>query len=145
MQPALRLRFLNNNKSLPTMGKNNIPPLEKGAILYGKHMYKIKRVLGKGVSGITYLAESQVYDGDTPMFTPYIIKEYCPAELCTRRDNGDIEMNGALADDFLRGMEAFKEKALKSCKKESGDNGEKEVVEARQTVYFITERPTKQD
>ena len=67
--------------------------------------YRIKRILGEGSFGITYLAE------DISLKLEVVIKEYFPNEFAMRTGDSTITSKSKSKEDFLKGMQRFKEEA----------------------------------
>ena len=81
----------------------NLLALPEGTVLVGD--YRIKRVLGAGGFGITYLADEQALD------RLVTIKEYFPAEFAARRKHSAVPRSRELADDYQWGLDRFIEEA----------------------------------
>jgi serine/threonine protein kinase len=67
--------------------------------------YRIRRVLGAGGFGITYLAD------ETALGRLVTIKEYFPAEFAARRQSIAMPRSRELADDYQWGLDRFIEEA----------------------------------
>ena len=68
--------------------------------------YTIIKILGAGGFGITYLAR------DTQLGMEVVIKEYFPGDLAIRKDDSTIiSKSSNTKNDFLKGMQRFKEEA----------------------------------
>jgi serine/threonine protein kinase len=81
----------------------NLLALPEGTELVGD--YRIRRVLGTGGFGITYLA-------DEPALGRLVtIKEYFPAEFAARRNRGAAPRSKEVADDYQWGLDRFIEEA----------------------------------
>jgi serine/threonine protein kinase len=88
------------NPAYPT----NLLALPDGTELVGD--YRIKRVLGAGGFGITYLAEEKA------LARLVTIKEYFPADYAARRGAGDVAPRSqGCAEDYKWGLERFMEEA----------------------------------
>ena len=73
---------------------------------YQLHWYVIKRILGQGGFGITYLAE------DTNLDQEVAIKEYLPIELAVRENNESIHpVSGEHGEQFSWGLDRFMSEA----------------------------------
>ena len=73
---------------------------------YQLHWYVIKRILGQGGFGITYLAE------DTNLDQEVAIKEYLPIELAVReRDDSIHPVSGEHGEQFSWGLDRFMSEA----------------------------------
>ena len=103
-----------------------------------QRVYTIKKVLGRGGFGITYLAESTIYDGNIPQQVNYTIKEFCLSDICTRNDEGTISVTeGKMGEydearkDFLREAERLHQMS------HEGIVPVNEVFEANGTVYYV--------
>ena len=69
---------------------------------YRLHWYVIKRILGQGGFGITYLAE------DTNLHQEVAIKEYLPIELAVREQDDSIHpVSGEYGEQFSWGLDRF--------------------------------------
>ena len=118
-------------------------PLAMGTLLTdgskkNQRVYTIKKVLGRGGFGITYLAESTIYDGNIPQQVSYTIKEFCLSDICTRNDEGTISVTeGKMGEydearkDFLREAERLHQMS------HEGIVPVNEVFEANGTVYYV--------
>ncbi len=96
--------------------------------------YRIKRILGEGSFGITYLAE------DISLGLKVVIKEYFPNEFAMRTGDSTITSKSKSKEDFSKGMQRFKEEAQTLAKfnhpsivKILG------YLEANDTAYFVME------
>src|SRR5262245_33168206 len=87
-------------KSAPSA---NLPALPEGTELVGD--YRIKRVLGAGGFGITYLADEQA------LGRLVTIKEYFPAEFAARRKYSAVPRSRDVTDDYQWGLDRFIEEA----------------------------------
>jgi serine/threonine protein kinase len=81
----------------------NLSALPEGTDLVGD--YRIKRVLGAGGFGITYLADEQA------LGRLVTIKEYFPAEFAARRKRSAVPRSRNVADDYQWGLDRFIEEA----------------------------------
>ena len=82
----------------------NLPALPEGTELVGD--YRIKRVLGAGGFGITYLAE------EVALARLVTIKEYFPVDYAARRATSEAAPRSKdCADDYKWGLERFIEEA----------------------------------
>jgi serine/threonine protein kinase len=81
----------------------SLPALPEGTVLVGD--YRIKRVLGAGGFGITYLADEQA------LGRLVTIKEYFPAEFAARRNRSAVPRSRDVADDYQWGLDRFIEEA----------------------------------
>ena len=73
---------------------------------YQLHWYVIKRILGQGGFGITYLAE------DTNLDQEVAIKEYLPVELAVREQDDSIHpVSGEHGEQFSWGLDRFMSEA----------------------------------
>jgi len=69
---------------------------------YRLHWYVIKRILGQGGFGITYLAD------DTNLHQEVAIKEYLPIELAVREQDDSIHpVSGEYGEQFSWGLDRF--------------------------------------
>ena len=86
------------------VSNSNLLALPDGTELVGD--YRIKRVLGAGGFGITYLAD------ETALARLVTIKEYFPAEFAARRATSDASPRSQdCAEDYKWGLERFIEEA----------------------------------
>src|SRR5215813_12810827 len=81
----------------------NLLALPDGTELVGD--YRIKRVLGAGGFGITYLADEQA------LGRLVTIKEYFPAEFAARRNRSAMPRSREVTDDYQWGLDRFIEEA----------------------------------
>ena len=81
----------------------SLSALPDGTELVGD--YRIKRVLGAGGFGITYLADEQA------LGRLVTIKEYFPAEFAARRNRSAAPRSRDVADDYQWGLDRFIEEA----------------------------------
>ena len=73
---------------------------------YRLHWYMIKKILGQGGFGITYLAE------DTNLDQLVAIKEYLPVELAVRDGDASIQpVSGEHGEQFTWGLDRFMSEA----------------------------------
>ncbi|HEX5958269.1 MAG TPA: protein kinase [Hyphomicrobiaceae bacterium] len=81
----------------------NLMALPDGTELVGD--YRIKRVLGTGGFGITYLAD------ETALGRSVTIKEYFPAEFAARRDRNAVPRSRGVTEEYQWGLDRFIEEA----------------------------------
>jgi serine/threonine protein kinase len=81
----------------------NLLALPDGTELVGD--YRIKRVLGTGGFGITYLAD------ETALGRVVTIKEYFPAEFAARRNSSAVPRSRGVAEEYKWGLDRFIEEA----------------------------------
>jgi serine/threonine protein kinase len=81
----------------------NLLALPDGTELVGD--YRIRRILGAGGFGITYLAD------ETALGRLVTIKEYFPAEFAARRGRSAMPRSREVADDYQWGLDRFIEEA----------------------------------
>jgi serine/threonine protein kinase len=81
----------------------NLLALPEGTVLVGD--YRIRRVLGTGGFGITYLADEQA------LGRLVTIKEYFPAEFAARRRQSAAPRSRDVVDDYRWGLDRFIEEA----------------------------------
>src|SRR5262249_44128995 len=82
----------------------NLLALPEGTELVGE--FRIKRVLGAGGFGITYLAD------ETALAREVTIKEYFPVDYAARDDAGDVSPRSRdSAEDYTWGLDRFMEEA----------------------------------
>lgn len=115
------------------LNKTNTLPI--GTILHGNAIiYVIKRVLGHGGFGITYLAEPNSTTANS-MHTQYAIKEFFADDYCQRNGNSvEIVRNKEL-------MDFVKERFLREAKRIASYQHPnivkvQEVFEANNTIYY---------
>jgi serine/threonine protein kinase len=87
-------------KPAPT---DNLLALPEGTELVGD--YRIKRVLGAGGFGITYLAD------ETALARLVTIKEYFPADFAARQNNNASPRSHEVAGDYQWGLDRFIDEA----------------------------------
>jgi serine/threonine protein kinase len=87
-------------KPAPT---DNLLALPEGTELVGD--YRIKRVLGAGGFGITYLADEKA------LARLVTIKEYFPADFAARRNASATPRSQEVAGDYRWGLDRFIEEA----------------------------------
>jgi serine/threonine protein kinase len=88
----------------PAASNANLLALPEGTELVGD--YRIKRVLGAGGFGITYLADEIALGRDVT------IKEYFPADFAARRGASDaVPRSQGCAEDYQWGLDRFIEEA----------------------------------
>src|SRR5262245_39208803 len=87
----------------PAAPSANLLALPEGTELVGD--YRIKRVLGTGGFGITYLADEHA------LGRRVTIKEYFPAEFAARRNRRAAPRSREVADDYQWGLDRFIEEA----------------------------------
>ncbi|MEO1614006.1 MAG: protein kinase, partial [Pseudomonadota bacterium] len=105
-------------------------PLASGTQLGGGH--EIKKVLGQGGFGITYMVES-------PAGEMLAIKEFCPARSVTRvGDSLHVAPEGAA--DFRSGYQLFKKEA-ETLRDHPHPNivGVRALFEKNATIYMVME------
>src|SRR5688572_30052379 len=81
----------------------NLLALPEGTELVGD--YRIKRVLGAGGFGITYLAD------ETALGRVVTIKEYFPAEFAARRNSSAVPRSRDVTEEYKWGLDRFIEEA----------------------------------
>src|SRR5262245_1020740 len=87
----------------PAAPSANLLALPEGTELVGD--YRIKRVLGTGGFGITYLAD------ESALGRLVTIKEYFPAEFAARRKYSAVPRSRDVTDDYQWGLDRFIEEA----------------------------------
>ncbi len=110
--------------------------LKKGTILKGRNSYVIKKKLGQGGFGITYLAEAEnPANGYEELFA---IKEYFPRDFCVRTGTNmtcirSQEMVDELKDKFEKEVERILRVPHKNVVKTY------ELFEMNDTAYYVME------
>lgn len=101
-------------------------------------VYVITKVLGRGGFGITYFAESTIYDNNIPQKGIYTIKEFCLSDVCERNEDGSLSVTASGKADFDSAMKDFEHEAerLKSLR-HRGIVPVNEVFHANGTVYYV--------
>lgn len=102
---------------------------------YRLHWYVIKRILGQGGFGITYLAE------DTNLHQEVAIKEYLPIELAVRDQDDSIHpVSGAYGEQFSWGLDRFMSEAQTLAQfKHPNIVRVLTVFQANNTAYMVME------
>ncbi len=110
--------------------------LKNGTILKGRNSYVIKKKLGQGGFGITYLAEAETpANGYEELFA---IKEYFPRDFCVRTGTNmtcirNQEMVDELKDKFEKEVERILRVPHKNVVKTY------ELFEMNDTAYYVME------
>lgn len=119
----------------------DISPLSEGFILIGnknKHRYQIKKYLGRGGFGITYLAQEEVTQDGIPQTHTFTIKEFCLSDSCIRDADGTISVPKGKRDDFNEAKKEFRSEAdLLHNLSHEGIVPVSEVFEQNNTVYYV--------
>ena len=116
--------------------------LSKGALLVdGKRKYRIVSVLGKGGFGITYKAVGELADGNRVHKVDYAIKEFYMSSICTRNDDGSVEVNPVQRQAFDKCRSDFQKEArsLRRLPSHEGIVRVNEVFDANHTSYYVME------
>lgn len=108
-----------------------------------KRTYIIRKVLGQGGFGITYLAESQVNNSGKTETIRVALKEHFISSLCSRNDvTNRIEYSSPVADEVRSSLKTFLREAVRL--RELGVNHPNivkidEVFQANNTAYYAME------
>lgn len=116
--------------------------LPQGALLAGgKRKYRIVSVLGKGGFGITYKAVGELADGNMVHKVDYAIKEFYMSSICTRNDNGSVEVSPVQREAFDKCRADFQKEArsLRRLPPHEGIVRVNEVFDANHTSYYVME------
>lgn len=114
--------------------------------IFGKEsVYTVRKVLGQGGFGITYLVTKEVMDGNIPHHHKYAIKEFFVKGKCWRRPNA-IRMMMPEAEDAKQNVKDWLEEFLteaqrlnKICKENANIVNVNEVFRANDTAYYVME------
>lgn len=114
--------------------------------IFGKEsVYTVRRVLGQGGFGITYLVTKEVMDGNIPHHHKYAIKEFFVKGKCWRRPNA-LRMMMPEAEDAKQNVKDWLEEFLteaqrlnKICKENANIVNVNEVFRANDTAYYVME------
>ena len=114
--------------------------------IFGKEsVYTVRKVLGQGGFGITYLVTKEVMDGNIPHHHKYAIKEFFVKGKCWRRPNA-LRMMMPEAEDAKQNVKDWLEEFLteaqrlnKICKENSNIVNVNEVFRANDTAYYVME------
>ncbi len=114
--------------------------------IFGKEsVYTIRKVLGQGGFGITYLVTKEVMDGNIPHHHKYAIKEFFVKGKCWRRPNA-LRMMMPEAEDAKQNVKDWLEEFLteaqrlnKICKENANIVNVNEVFRANDTAYYVME------
>lgn len=114
--------------------------LTPGTVLKGKEFtYTIRKVLGQGAFGITYLATTCMKGRLGEVTVPVALKEFFAKELDTRMDDGSVSARSldGLAQKYAS---AFKQESVKlSRMKHPGIVNVLEAFDAKGTCYYSME------
>lgn len=123
----------NNSKALP---------LASGAVLKSpKHEYVIKKTLGSGGFGITYLASARIKVGNIDAETLFAIKEHYPGNISSR-DGDTVKPEAGQEDAFAGSLSNFKaeaERLNKLGKLSENIVSVNEVFSYNGTCYYVME------
>ena len=108
-----------------------------------KHTYTIRRVLGQGGFGITYLVDTPLKMGNISFKAKFALKELFVDIYCFRREKStEMEFHQSKASDVERFKQAFVSEALRLQKLGLGHPNivkVDEVFEANGTAYYVME------
>ena len=110
-------------------------------LVNGKRKYRIVSVLGKGGFGITYKAVGELTDGNMVHKIDYAIKEFYMSSICTRNDDGTVEVSPVQRPAFDKCRSDFQKeaKSLRHLPPNEGIVRVNEVFDANQTSYYVME------
>lgn len=110
-------------------------------LINGKRKYRIVSVLGKGGFGITYKAVGELTDGNMVHKIDYAIKEFYMSSICTRNDDGSVEVSPVQRSAFDKCRSDFQKeaKSLRHLPPNEGIVRVNEVFDANQTSYYVME------
>lgn len=118
--------------------------LKIGTILHsGMHNYVVRRVLGQGGFGITYLVDTPIKVGNISVTVPFVIKEHFIATMCERDPNSQHVRYSSPVKAAIESMRrAFVNESTRLQKLGiTHDNIVKvnEVFEANNSAYYVME------
>ena len=118
--------------------------LKIGTILHsGMHNYVVRRVLGQGGFGITYLVDTPIKVGNISVTVPFVIKEHFIATMCERAPNSQHVRYSSPVKVAMEAMRrAFVNESTRLQKLGiTHDNIVKvnEVFEANNSAYYVME------
>ncbi len=124
--------------------ENSKNALQAGTILTSPNQtYIIRRVLGRGGFGITYLAECQVMMGNISRPFPVCIKEFFPKDAGERMsDTSTMTYSNAIKDKVQIALKDFMGEARRLSAlagKHANIVAVNEVFEANNTAYYVME------
>lgn len=115
--------------------------LKTGSLLHGNHIYRITKVLGQGGFGITYLATSEIMDGNIPHEAYYTIKEFFMSDICVRQGDGSISATVTSKPNMEECKKEFLKEAerLRDIGHHEGIVPVNEVISENNSVYYVME------
>ena len=117
-----------------TAGKSKIITVQNKE----ERIYRITKYLGRGGYGITYLAESDIFDNNIPQKGIYTIKEFCFSDVCTRLADDSLVVPAASKEEFDESKQSFIHEAQRLMKmKHEGIVPVNAVIETNGTAYYV--------
>lgn len=122
----------------------NITALQPGTVLRSEHgEYTIKKILGQGGFGITYLVEGVVKVGNINATVEFAVKEHFISSMCSREGaTQQVAFSQPVADTVQKSLSSF----IKEARRVQNLGVEhpniikfNEVFEANNTAYYVME------